>query len=242
VLRPEALFISDLHLSQDKPATTQRFLQFLRTRAAGVERLYILGDLFDAWIGDDDPTPPTLAVKTGIRALVDAGTTVYFQHGNRDFLIGERFVRETGVTLLEDYAVIDLNGTPTLVMHGDLLCTDDIPYQTARARVRTDEWKRAALAKPLFIRQLYARWYRLRSRFHKRNKSFAIMDVNPDAVIETMRKYEVTRLIHGHTHRPYVHDLAVDGKPAQRLVLAEWTDQINALSWSRQGAVWLDSV
>ncbi len=241
-LRPETLFISDLHLSQDRPATTQRFRQFLKTRASGAERLYILGDLFDAWIGDDDPTPLASQVKTGLKVLVDAGTAVYFQHGNRDFLIGERFVRETGISLLDDYAVIDLYGTATLIAHGDLLCTDDIPYQTARARVRSEAWKRDALARPLFIRRLYARWYRFRSQFHKRNKSFEIMDVNQNAVVETMRKYGVTRLIHGHTHRPAVHHLLVDGKAAQRFVLAEWADKMNALSWSRHTIRWLDSI
>ncbi|MEN8260851.1 MAG: UDP-2,3-diacylglucosamine diphosphatase [Pseudomonadota bacterium] len=234
-MKEESLFISDLHLSLKKTETTQRFLRFLGNRAAGAERLFILGDLFDAWIGDDDPTPPNGKIKAGLKKLVASGTAVYLQLGNRDFLIGQRFSRETGVELLGDYVVIDLYGTPTLLMHGDLLCTDDLPYQAFRAKSRTPEWQHAVLAKPLPIRLLLARWYRLRSHWHKRKKTQTIMDVNQDCVVKTMIRHRATRLIHGHTHRPAVHELTLNGTPAQRFVLAEWRKTASVLCWNRSG-------
>ncbi|WP_054772832.1 UDP-2,3-diacylglucosamine diphosphatase [Methylogaea oryzae] len=230
--RKESLFISDLHLSAGRRATVRRFLQFLRHRAPQAERLYILGDLFDAWVGDDDNTPPNRAVKRALRALSDSGTEIYYQHGNRDFLIGERFLRETGCRPLPDHAVIDLYGTPTLLMHGDLLCSDDLPYLAFRALSRTAEWRDNILGKPLLLRLLGARWYRLRSYWHKSKKSGEIMDVNQDTVRETMQRHGATRLIHGHTHRPAVHDFQLDGAPVQRFVLAEWDDQGSVSCWT----------
>lgn len=231
----ETLFISDLHLSRERPATVRCFLGFLKNRAAGVERLYILGDLFDAWIGDDDPTPPNREIIAGLRNVSETGTRIYFQPGNRDFLIGERFARESGAALLDDHALIDLYGAPTLLMHGDLLCTDDVHYLRARAKTHTPEWKQSALAKPLWLRQLLARWYRQRSQRHKRKAALDIMDVNQNAVTDTLRRYRAARLIHGHTHRPAVHHLTIDGHSAQRFVLAEWHDRGSVLGWDRHG-------
>lgn len=232
-MKPETLFISDLHLSANLPDRTLHFLAFIERRARGVERLYILGDLFDAYIGDDDDTSPYREVKQALRQLTDSGTAVFFQQGNRDFLIGEEFCRATGANLLGDYAVIDLYGHPALITHGDLLCTDDILYQQARLRVRSDVWKRRALAKPLWLRQIYARWYRFKSRLDKAKKSAEIMDVNPDTVLTQLRRFGVTTLIHGHTHRPAVHRFMLDGREAQRFVLAEWTTTGQALCWSQ---------
>jgi UDP-2,3-diacylglucosamine hydrolase len=230
------LFISDLHLSLDKPEITRRLLHFLEHRAAGAEALYILGDLFDAWIGDDDPTPPNGKIKHHIKKLTDAGTQVYMQLGNRDFLLGECFCRETGVTLLGDYQVIDLYGVPTLLTHGDLLCTDDLPYQAFRAKSHTPEWIQSVLRKPLLLRIMAARWYRLRSFWHKRKKSQEIMDVNQQTVIRVMQEHRCLRLIHGHTHRPNVHDLQILGHAAQRFVLAAWSKEAGqALSWTPLG-------
>jgi len=230
------LFISDLHLSLDKPEITRRFLRFLETRATGAEALYILGDLFDAWIGDDDPTPPNGKIKRQLKQLSATGTHIYLQLGNRDFLLGKRFCDETGATLLGDHAVIDLYGVPTLLMHGDLLCTDDLPYQAFRAKSHTPEWIGSVLNKPLLLRLLAARWYRLRSFWHKRKKSLEIMDVNPLTVADTMKAHDCIRLIHGHTHRPAVHDFKVDGKDAQRFVLAAWSrDSGQALCWTKDG-------
>lgn len=235
MLKPETLFISDLHLSAGRRGTTRRFLHFLQQRAQGVERLYILGDLFDAWVGDDDNTAPNRAVKKALRVLSAAGTQVFIQHGNRDFLIGEQFLRETGAQLLPDYAVINLYGTATLLMHGDLLCSDDTAYLQFRAKSRSSAWRENILRKPLLLRLLGARWYRLRSFWHKAKKAESIMDVNQATVQEIMLKHDVTRLIHGHTHRPAVHDLMLAGQPAQRFVLAEWESQVSVLCWQPDG-------
>jgi UDP-2,3-diacylglucosamine hydrolase len=230
------LFISDLHLSLDKPEITRRFLSFLENRAVGAEALYILGDLFDAWVGDDDPTPPNSKIKLRLKKLTNAGIKVYLQPGNRDFLLGERFCDETGVTLLGDYEVIDLYGVPTLLTHGDLLCTDDLPYQAFRAKSHTPEWMRSVLSKPLLLRLLAARWYRWRSFLHKRKKSREIMDVNQETVIQVMKEYGCLQLIHGHTHRPNVHDIQIDGCTARRFVLAAWSKEAGqALRWTPQG-------
>jgi UDP-2,3-diacylglucosamine hydrolase len=234
-MNPEMLFVSDLHLSAVRPDAVGCFLRFLAERAPGAQALYVLGDLFDAYIGDDDERFPNRDIKAGLRQLAAGGTRVYFQHGNRDFLVGDRFCRDAGAQLLGDYAVVDLFGTPTLVTHGDLLCTDDVQYQQARERVRSDAWKQNALAKPLFARRLYARWYRYRSGRDKGAKTAEIMDVNPGAVVSAMNGFGVSRLIHGHTHRPAVHDLDLAGSPAQRFVLAEWLEEGQVLVWSPDG-------
>ncbi len=230
------LFISDLHLSIEKPEITRRFLDFLTNRATKAKAVYILGDLFDTWIGDDDFMPPNNKIRAQLKQLTDSGTKVFLQQGNRDFLLGTRFAQDTGVTLLDDYAVIDLYGTPTLITHGDLLCTDDLPYQTFRVKSHTLEWQRNVLSKPLLLRLLAARWYRLRSYFHKRKKSQDIMDVNQDTVAKIMRDYGTLRLIHGHTHRPALHRFEINGQVAQRFVLAAWTkDSGEVLCWNNDG-------
>lgn len=232
----EIQFISDLHLSLEKTEITKRFLSFLEEQAPRAEAVYILGDLFDAWIGDDDPTPPNGKIKKRLRRLTSSGTQVYLQQGNRDFLLGQRFCAETGVMLLDDYAVIDLFGNPTLLTHGDLLCTDDIPYQQFRQKSHSPEWQQNVLSKPLWLRLVAARWYRLRSHFHKRKKTQDIMDVNQQTVIDTIREHGVLRLIHGHTHRPAIHELIIDGQVAQRFVLPDWKkDEARILCWTEQG-------
>lgn len=232
-MKQDILFISDLHLALSKKEITQRFVSFLDNQATQAKTVYILGDLFDAWIGDDDNTPPNKTIKSHLKQLTDSGTEVFLQLGNRDFLMGQRFCTETGITLLDDYKVIELNGVKTLLTHGDLLCTDDLPYQAFREKSRTQEWMQNVLSKPLIIRLLAARWYRLRSHFHKSKKSQDIMDVNQQTVIAEMQKYNCLRLIHGHTHRPAVHDFEIDGKPAQRFVLAEWKkDSAQILRWN----------
>ena len=232
-MKQDILFISDLHLSLEKPEITRRFLDFLTNRATKAKAVYILGDLFDTWIGDDDFMPPNNKIRAQLKQLTDSGTKVFLQQGNRDFLLGTRFAQDTGVTLLDDYAVIDLYGTPTLITHGDLLCTDDLPYQTFRVKSHTLEWQRNVLSKPLLLRLLAARWYRLRSYFHKRKKSQDIMDVNQDTVAKIMRDYGTLRLIHGHTHRPALHRFEINGQAAQRFVLAAWTkDSGEVLCWN----------
>jgi UDP-2,3-diacylglucosamine hydrolase len=232
----EIIFISDLHLAWDKPEITQRFLNFLDGRANKANALYILGDLFDAWVGDDDFSPPNAKIREALKRLVSSGTKVYFQHGNRDFLLGEKFCQDSGIIPLNDPIVIDLFGVPTLLMHGDLLCTDDLPYQEFRSKSRSVEWQQNVLSKPLFVRLLAARWYRIRSYFHKRKKSQEIMDVNQDTVVNVMVKHDCLRLIHGHTHRPNVHEFEIDGKLAHRYVLSDWTDTKGAaLAWDESG-------
>ncbi len=235
-MKNEVLFISDLHLAWDKPEITKRFVNFLESRAVKAKALYILGDLFDAWVGDDDFTPPGKTIRVKLKQLTTAGTRVFLQLGNRDFLIGQGFCDDTGATLLGDHAVIDLFGEPALLMHGDLLCTDDHAYQAFRVKSRSTGWQNNVLGKPLFLRLLAARWYRLRSFFHKQQKSQEIMDVNQGTVIKTMTEYGCKHLIHGHTHRPDVHTFELNGKPVQRIVLADWThDKGEALVWDKNG-------
>ncbi len=218
----ESLFISDLHLAQGRPARVGRLLRLLRERAPRAEALYILGDLFDAWIGDDDETPPAPEVIAGLRALVDGGTRVYFMPGNRDFLIGRRFARQSGCRLLRDPTLVTLYGEPTLLMHGDLLCTDDVPYQRFRRRVRNPLVRWLFLRQPLASRRAIAEDYRRRGQEAVAEKTEAIMDVNAETLRRFMTKQGARRLIHGHTHRPADHLLEVDGREARRLVLAEW--------------------
>jgi len=235
-LNKEIILISDLHIALNKKEITNRFLLFLKNQAREVNTVYILGDLFDAWVGDDDNTSPNKNIKYQLKLLTESGVQVFLQQGNRDFLMGDQFCRETGVTLLNDYKVINLNGVNTLLTHGDLLCTDDLPYQAFREKSRSDEWKQNVLSKPLLIRLLAARWYRFKSYFHKRKKSQDIMDVNQQTVINEMLKHNCYRLIHGHTHRPAVHNFDINGKPAQRFVLAQWEkDSAQILRWNSEG-------
>ncbi len=235
-MNQDILFISDLHLSIEKPEITRRFLDFLTNRATKAQAVYILGDLFDAWIGDDDFTPPNNKIRAQLKQLTDSGTKVYLQQGNRDFLLGNRFAQDTGITLLDDYTAIDLYGCSTLLTHGDLLCSDDLPYQTFRVKSRRPEWQQNVLSKPLLLRLLAARWYRLRSYWHKRKKSDDIMEVNQDTVISTMQKYGTLRLIHGHTHRPHLHHFFINEQVAQRFVLAAWTkERGEILCWNSNG-------
>ncbi|MGD2082830.1 MAG: UDP-2,3-diacylglucosamine diphosphatase [Chromatiales bacterium] len=219
---PETLFISDLHLEGDRPVCTQLFLGFLSDRARSAERLYILGDLFDAWVGDDDRRTPVPEILEGLQALSEAGTEVLFQHGNRDFLVGEAFARETGCRLIGDPLVVDLYGTPTLLMHGDLLCTDDVDYQRARGTLRDPAFIRDFLARPVAERVAIAAEYRRRSGEATSMKPEDIMDVNEAAVREQMTSHGVRRLIHGHTHRPGSHRVDLDGVHGERIVLGDW--------------------
>jgi UDP-2,3-diacylglucosamine hydrolase len=228
------LFVSDLHLDPERPAVTGLFLDFLARQAGQADAIYILGDLFEAWIGDDDNSSLNQSVCAGLKQCTDSGTPVYVMHGNRDFLLGERFASQAGCTLLDDPSVIDLYGTPTLLMHGDLLCTDDIEYMKFRETVRDAAWQAELLARPLDERRAMATEMRQASREQTTGKPETIMDVNARTVAETMARYRVRRLIHGHTHRPGIHDLAVEGEPAQRIVLGDWYEQGSLLMCSPQ--------
>ena len=229
------LFISDLHLDPERPAVTDLFLNFLATEATRAEALYILGDLFEAWIGDDDDAELGRVVASAFENLTDQKVPIYFIHGNRDFLLGEGFATASGIKLLPETQVIDLYGTPTLIMHGDTLCTDDVDYQTFRTQVRSPQWQAQMLSRPLTERRLIAGQFREGSREAMRTKAEDITDVNLDTVVRTMRAHSVRQLIHGHTHRPAVHELTVDGKPARRIVLGDWYDQGSVLRCDAAG-------
>lgn len=234
---PGTLFISDLHLDPERPAVTALFLEFLAARARQADAVYILGDLFEAWIGDDDETPLNLEVMQGIKTCVDAGTPVFVMHGNRDFLLGERFAMQSHCTLLPDPACIDLYGLPTLLMHGDLLCTDDTEYLAFREMVRDSAWQSELLAKSLAVRREMAAEMRRNSREKTAGKPESIMNVNPSAVQDAMTQHAVVQLIHGHTHRPGVHTLHIAGQPARRYVLGDWYDQGSMLECNRDGCL-----
>ncbi len=219
-------FISDLHLEEARPDITRAFLSFLDQQAAGCGRLYILGDFFEAWIGDDEHTPLQDQVANALRAISDSGAEIFLMHGNRDFLIGDDFCARARVSLLDDPTVIDLYGTPTLLMHGDSLCTADVEYQKFRASMRNAQWQQAFLKRPLADRQLVARQLREISMARNKGKDEFIMDVTPDEVVAAMEAHGVQRLIHGHTHRPATHEFSANGKPAQRIVLGDWAENI----------------
>jgi len=229
------LFISDLHLDASRPEITDLFLRFLKDRAVQAETLYILGDLFDAWIGDDEDSKLSEQVCEGLRGLSEGGTGLLVAHGNRDFLLGSGFEARTGSTLLDQATVLDLCGTRTLLLHGDELCTDDLPYQAMRQQLRDPQWQRGFLDRPLPVRRQMATQLREASRDATRDKSMEIMDVNHNAVSEWMRRYGATRLIHGHTHRPAVHDFLLDGQSARRIVLADWDSRGHVLSFTPDG-------
>jgi UDP-2,3-diacylglucosamine hydrolase len=231
------LFIADLHLDPSRPQITDLFERYLADEEVRhADALYILGDLVEAWIGDDDDAELPARIATATRAVRDAGVPVYFMVGNRDFLLGPAFAARAGLTLLDDGTVHDIHGRRTLLMHGDVLCTDDVAYQAVRKQVRTPEWQTQILAMPLHARRAFAAKAREDSKAHTGNTMESIMDVNADAVAEAMRKAGVTRLIHGHTHRPAVHDFQLAGAPAQRIVLGDWYEQGSVLRIDAQGA------
>lgn len=216
------LFISDLHLDAGRRDVGALFLRFLEERAAHADALYILGDLFEVWLGDDAIAPGYEPLLDALRALAVRRVPVFVQHGNRDFLMDAGFEDRTGARLLPDEFVADLYGTPTLLMHGDTLCTDDTDYQRFRAQVRNPQVQRQFLSLPIAKRIEVARGYREMSAQQTGMKSQDIMDVNDVAVAEALRRHGVRRLIHGHTHRPALHRIEADGANAQRVVLGDW--------------------
>ena len=223
------LFISDLHLDESRPEIVDLFERFLQTEARGADALYILGDLFESWIGDDDDSPLAERVARALRALSESGVPIYFMRGNRDFVLGRDFARKAGMTILDDPTIIQLNGEPVLLMHGDTLCTDDVDYQKFR-RIMHNRWfQRVALALPLSIRRRIAGRLRGQSQKHVARKAETIMDVNQAAVEAAMRTHGVRLLIHGHTHRPATHRFDMDGQTAERVVLGDWYDQKSVL-------------
>ncbi|MBI5430271.1 MAG: UDP-2,3-diacylglucosamine diphosphatase [Nitrosomonadales bacterium] len=233
---PHSLFISDLHLSADHAHSIAAFRRFIATLAPQAEALYILGDLFEYWAGDDDRHDPFHAEVTGaLHGLSALGVKVRLMHGNRDLLMGDALAKAAGADLLDDPTLLDLYGTPTLLSHGDTLCTDDVEYQQFRAQVRSPVFRQKFLARPLAERKAYIEQLRRHSDEAKRIKASEIMDVNDDAVAALLRQHRYPRLIHGHTHRPKRHEHVVDGHRCERWVLSDWDQQPTALCCDAQG-------
>ena len=230
-----ALFISDLHLYHQRPAVTEAFRQFLRQKAVQADSLYILGDLFEAWIGDDDPDPDNRSIVASLKELTDSGTRCFFIRGNRDFLVGDRFAEETGVNILSDGTRIELYNQPVLLLHGDTLCTDDTEYQRFRRIVRNPATQAIFLTLPVAARRALAKRMRDQSMSTSSQKPEEIMDVNQAAVEKTMRDESVKILVHGHTHRPAAHRFKLAGGDAQRIVLGDWYSQGSILRWDSSG-------
>jgi UDP-2,3-diacylglucosamine hydrolase len=227
------LFISDLHLDPARPHIVELFTRFVAGDARQAEALYILGDLFESWIGDDDDSPLALQIAQSLYALKQSGVRVFFMHGNRDFLLGQAYAEKAGMTLLNDPAVVEFDGERTLLMHGDTLCTDDVAYQEFRAVVRNPDWQNQFRARSLSERHAFAAQARAESVKHTAGAKPEIMDVNQAAVIAAMRKQRVRTLIHGHTHRPSTHRFELDGQSAERIVLGDWYEQSSVLTWPR---------
>lgn len=229
------LFISDLHLEVERPDISKHFLEFLQTEATEAESLYILGDLFEAWVGDDDPNAHYFKIKRGLRKLVDSGVPTYFMHGNRDFMIGRDFANETGIEILDDPHRVDMYGQKALLSHGDALCTDDIQYQQIRKMTRDPDWQATMRAKPLKERLRIAEEARRQSLERTVNMDMDIMDVNQEAVRTTIQEYGVDVLLHGHTHRPGVHTIDLGPRKAKRIVLGDWYAQGSVVRWNLRG-------
>ena len=232
-------FIADLHLDDSRPHITQLFIEFLNEIKQDADTLYILGDLFEYWIGDDvldlplEACPRTIklmqSVVIALKALTDCGVTLYLAHGNRDFLLGKHFMQAVGAHLLDEHVVIDLYGTPTLIMHGDTLCTDDIEYQQLRTLLRSTQWQQDFLSQSIQMRIKEADNLRQMSQKQTKEKQQAILDVNQQSVEAVMRQFKVLQLIHGHTHRPATHQFMLEGVAAKRIVLADWYQRSSSL-------------
>lgn len=229
------LLISDLHLQEERPDITRAFLDLLDGRARHAQALYILGDFFEAWIGDDAMTPFQQSVCHAMRRLSDSGTALYLMHGNRDFLIGQAFCDAAGCRLLQDPCVIELGGEQVLLMHGDTLCTRDLAYMKMRRLLRNPLSLWVLRHLPLSARYKLARKLRSESRTQTRMKSTEIVDVTPEEVPKVMAAHGVRTLVHGHTHRPAIHKLVVDGQPARRIVLGDWDRRGWALQVDKHG-------
>ncbi len=222
---PVTYFIADLHLSQHRADITDCFVSFLENEAVTTQTLYILGDLFESWIGDDDDSPFVDIIASALLALNKTGTHIYYIHGNRDFLLGEKYAKRCGMTLLPEVTLIDLYGKASVIMHGDTLCTRDVGYQKFRKKSRTWWWQTLVKALPLTVRRNKAKHYRKQSAAATAIKAQDIMDVTQSEVVKCLEHYQCQLLIHGHTHRPFTHHLHANNLPAQRIVLGDWYEQ-----------------
>ena len=229
------LFISDLHLEASRPEIGEQLIKFLKKEAPGADALFILGDLFETWIGDDDPDPYHATIQSALGSVVKTGTPVFFMHGNRDFMIGKNFSVETGVQLLPDPFVLGLYGKDVLLSHGDAYCTDDVEYQAVRTMTRNPQWQAMMLQKSLQERRAFADQSRANSEAHGEAINEEISDVNVTAIEEAMRSHNVRLMVHGHTHRPAVHAQTVNGLSAKRIVLGDWHEHGSVLRWDQRG-------
>lgn len=241
------LFIADLHLDPERPEITRLFGDFLDAEAGQTDALYILGDLFESWVGDDDPSEAGAFVAAKLAALASSGVPVFFMHGNRDFMLGRDYAAKAGMRLLPDPTVIELYGQPVLLMHGDLLCTDDVEYQKVRAQVRNPDWRAHMLSQPLQARLAFAQQARAASLARQGEMKHAgtmesITDASPATVEETLRRFGIDTLIHGHTHRPAIHELDIDGRAHRRIVLGDWYEQGSVLRAHADGQFELSSL
>lgn len=227
------LFISDLHLTPSRPEITESFVNFMATEAIHADALYVLGDLFEFWIGDDDDSDFSLTIKTQFKTLVKSGVPCFFIQGNRDFLVGKRFEKETGMTLLDEVSVVDLYGKRAVILHGDTLCTDDIKYQAYREKVHQPwlQWTYNRL--PLFIKKKIVSKVQSDIGEEKKEKSLDIMDVNQNAVEAVLHSHNADLMIHGHTHRPNTHHFSMEGKHCTRIVLGDWYAQSSILVYQK---------
>jgi UDP-2,3-diacylglucosamine hydrolase len=229
------LFISDLHIDASRPAIVHQFLSFLEQEARQAEALYILGDLFESWVGDDAADASQAAAIQGIRALTSSGVPCFVMHGNRDFLLSARFCQDCGAELLPDPIVVTLYGERVLVMHGDALCTDDRAYQRLRATVRDPDWQRSFMSLSIRARRALAGAARAGSQAHTAAVDYAVTDVNAQSVAQALRGSGLSTLLHGHTHRPAIHAFEMDERPCTRIVLGDWYDQGSVLRWDMHG-------
>jgi UDP-2,3-diacylglucosamine hydrolase len=229
------LFISDLHIDAQRPEITRQFVDFLQTEARGADALYILGDLFESWVGDDAPDGGQQAAIESIRSLSSSGVPCFVMHGNRDFLLGPEFCSRSGANLLPDPLIVSLYGEPVLVTHGDALCSDDRAYQRLRATVRDADWQRRFLALSVIQRRALAGAAREGSRAHISAIEYTVADVNAESVATALKAAGVSTLLHGHTHRPGIYPIDVDGRPCTRIVLGDWYTQGSVLRWDSSG-------
>ena len=235
-MKMSTLFIADLHLQDNAPERTEWLMSFLSGPGSKAQAVYILGDLFEFWIGDDALSATARHVAQATAALQSAAVPCYFMHGNRDFLLGEGYAASAGMVLLPETHIVDLYGTPTLLLHGDSLCTDDLEYQAFRAQSRNPAWQAAVLSRSIEERLQMARAARESSEKHTATASMEIMDVNPQTVASTFREHQVPRMIHGHTHRPAHHRVDLGESTAERIVLADWYDSGSYLEVTPRGA------
>jgi len=228
-------FISDIHISEQYPEIGEQLIDFLENQAQQSDALYILGDLFEYWLGDDDTNPEYKKIQSALKLFTDKKTPTYFIHGNRDFLIGETFAHETGIKILSDPSIIELYGERILISHGDIFCTDDVEYQSSRKQTRDPNWQKMILEKPLKERKVFANEAREKSSIYTQKINEVLMDVNQSETNKTFEKYGLNRIIHGHTHKPAIHNSMINGELYKRIVLGDWYEQGSVLKWDQSG-------